>query len=60
MPQSSPPSHRPALRSLAKLDTILARGYEGGTELSGGQWQRIALARALCAISAGCGSRAAR
>jgi ABC-type multidrug transport system fused ATPase/permease subunit len=38
---------------LAGLDTILARGYEGGTELSGGQWQRIALARALCAIELG-------
>src|SRR6185436_8541414 len=24
---------------LASLDTILARGYEGGTDLSGGQWQ---------------------
>jgi ABC-type multidrug transport system fused ATPase/permease subunit len=41
--------------SLAALDTILARGYEGGTELSGGQWQRIALARALCAVETGAG-----
>ena len=32
---------------LAALDTVLARGYDGGTELSGGQWQRVALARAL-------------
>src|SRR6185436_7680464 len=40
---------------LAALDTVLARGYEGGTELSGGQWQRIALARALCAVSSGAG-----
>jgi ATP-binding cassette subfamily B protein len=40
---------------LAGLDTVLARGYEGGTELSGGQWQRIALARALCAIEIGAG-----
>src|SRR5207253_3050170 len=38
---------------LAGLDTALARAYEGGTELSGGQWQRIALARALCAVSIG-------
>ena len=35
---------------LAGLDTVLARGYPGGTDLSGGQWQRIALARALCAV----------
>jgi ABC-type multidrug transport system fused ATPase/permease subunit len=40
---------------LASLDTILARGYEGGTDLSGGQWQRVALARALCAVDAGAG-----
>jgi ATP-binding cassette, subfamily B, bacterial len=38
---------------LAGLDTVLARGYEGGTDLSGGQWQRIALARALCAVKLG-------
>jgi ATP-binding cassette, subfamily B, bacterial len=41
--------------SLAPLDTILARGYDGGTDLSGGQWQRIALARALCAVRLGAG-----
>jgi ABC-type multidrug transport system fused ATPase/permease subunit len=41
--------------NLASLDTILARGYEGGTELSGGQWQRIALARASCAVQMGAG-----
>jgi ATP-binding cassette, subfamily B, bacterial len=40
---------------LAGLDTPLARGYEGGTDLSGGQWQRIALARALCAVRTGAG-----
>jgi ABC-type multidrug transport system fused ATPase/permease subunit len=40
---------------LASLDTVLAKGYEGGTDLSGGQWQRVALARALCAIPHGAG-----
>src|SRR6185436_9004661 len=40
---------------LASLDTVLARGYEGGTDLSGGQWQRIALARALAAVRLGAG-----
>jgi ABC-type multidrug transport system fused ATPase/permease subunit len=40
---------------LAELDTMLARGYEGGTDLSGGQWQRVALARALCAVRLGAG-----
>jgi ATP-binding cassette subfamily B protein len=41
--------------NLASLDTILARGYEGGTDLSGGQWQRVALARALCSVKTGAG-----
>jgi ABC-type multidrug transport system fused ATPase/permease subunit len=41
--------------NLASLDATLARGYEGGTDLSGGQWQRIALARALSAVSRGAG-----
>jgi ATP-binding cassette, subfamily B, bacterial len=41
--------------NLAELDTVLARGYEGGTDLSGGQWQRIALARTLCAVRLGAG-----
>jgi len=40
---------------LADLDTVLARGYPGGTDLSGGQWQRIALARALCRVRLGAG-----
>jgi ABC-type multidrug transport system fused ATPase/permease subunit len=49
-----------ALRSagaegLADLDTVLARGYDGGTDLSGGQWQRVALARALAAVQQGAG-----
>jgi ATP-binding cassette subfamily B protein len=34
-------------------DTICAPGYQGGTDLSGGQWQRIALARALYAAARG-------
>jgi ABC-type multidrug transport system fused ATPase/permease subunit len=42
-------------RDLAELSTILARGYEGGTDFSGGQWQRVALARALCAVRMGAG-----
>jgi ABC-type multidrug transport system fused ATPase/permease subunit len=41
--------------TLAALDTVLARGYDGGTDLSGGQWQRVALARALCAVQLGAG-----
>ncbi|HUG55427.1 MAG TPA: ABC transporter ATP-binding protein [Vicinamibacteria bacterium] len=40
---------------LASLDTPLARGYPDGTDLSGGQWQRLALARALCAVRMGAG-----
>jgi ABC-type multidrug transport system fused ATPase/permease subunit len=40
---------------LANLDTVLARGYDNGTDLSGGQWQRVALARALCAVAQGAG-----
>ena len=41
--------------TLTRLDTVLARGYEGGTDLSGGQWQRVALARALASVSMGAG-----
>ena len=41
--------------NLATLDTVLARGYDGGTDLSGGQWQRVALARALAAVALGAG-----
>ena len=41
--------------NLASLDTVLARGYDGGTDLSGGQWQRVALARALSAMKMGAG-----
>ncbi|THV21683.1 ABC transporter ATP-binding protein [Glycomyces paridis] len=35
------------------LDTVLSSEYDGGTDLSGGQWQRIALARALFAVQGG-------
>lgn len=34
-------------------DTMLSRQYTGGADLSGGQWQRLALARALFAVYAG-------
>ena len=61
-PSGAPDARRSAPRcseagatGLADLDTILARGYAGGTDLSGGQWQRIALARALCAVRLGAG-----
>jgi len=41
--------------NLADLDTVLSKAYRGGTDLSGGQWQRIALARTLCAVRQGAG-----
>jgi ATP-binding cassette subfamily B protein len=36
-------------------DTVLSAEYDGGTDLSGGQWQRFALARALAGVSRGAG-----
>jgi ATP-binding cassette, subfamily B, bacterial len=42
------------IESLPKgWDTILSPEYTGGVDLSGGQWQRIALARALFAVETG-------
>ena len=36
-------------------DTILSRRFTGGAELSGGEWQRFGLARALFAAASGAG-----
>ncbi|HSZ38764.1 MAG TPA: ATP-binding cassette domain-containing protein [Trebonia sp.] len=40
---------------VAGLGTVLAAGYPGGTDLSGGQWQRVALARVLHGVRCGAG-----
>jgi ATP-binding cassette subfamily B protein len=37
----------------AGWDTVLSRKFTDGADLSGGQWQRLALARALFAVEAG-------
>ena len=45
---------RDVVSSLAQgWNTPLSRQVDGGVDLSGGQWQRIALARALAAIDGG-------
>jgi ABC-type multidrug transport system fused ATPase/permease subunit len=36
-------------------DTVLTREFDDGTDLSGGQWQRVALSRALLAADHGAG-----
>lgn len=37
------------------LDTVLTRSFDQGIDPSGGQWQRLALARALVAVEMGAG-----
>jgi ATP-binding cassette subfamily B protein len=39
----------------AGWDTVLSRQFDGGTDLSGGEWQRLALARAVYAVQGGAG-----
>ena len=36
-------------------ETMVSREFTGGTQLSGGEWQRLALARALFAVESGAG-----
>ena len=47
--------HQAGADHLAAPTTVLSKAYTGGTDLSGGQWQRIALARAMAAVHTGAG-----
>lgn len=38
-----------------RWDTVLSRQFTGGADLSGGEWQRMALARAMFAVAGGAG-----
>jgi len=40
-------AHEIVMRLSRKYDTMLGKGFADGAELSGGEWQRIALARAF-------------
>ncbi|HEV2374862.1 MAG TPA: ABC transporter ATP-binding protein [Streptosporangiaceae bacterium] len=47
--------HQAGAAGLADMETVLSKSYAGGTDLSGGQWQRVALARTMCAVRQGAG-----